>query len=79
MVEENPEAPADQAACSSILSSVRKLAHLEEPVQSLPAPNLPVAPPVGLVPNLGVARDLPLPAPLARFESGMSAFPLGPT
>ena len=37
MVEENPEAPADRAACSSILSSVRKLAHLEDSVTALQA------------------------------------------
>jgi len=37
MVEENPEAPADRAACSSILSSVRKLAHLEGSVTALQA------------------------------------------
>jgi two-component system chemotaxis sensor kinase CheA len=37
MVEENPEAPADRSACSSILSSVRKLAHLEDSVTALQA------------------------------------------
>jgi two-component system chemotaxis sensor kinase CheA len=37
MVEENPEAPEDRAACSSILSSVRKLAHLEDSVTALQA------------------------------------------
>ncbi len=39
MVEENPEAPTDSAACSSILLSVRKLSHLEESVSLLPAAN----------------------------------------
>jgi two-component system chemotaxis sensor kinase CheA len=57
MVEENPEALADQAACSSILSSVRKLAHLEEPVQSLPAPNLGVAPGPPLTGSTGTLRE----------------------
>ena len=78
MVEENPEAPADQAACSSILSSVRKLAHLEEPVQSLPAPNLPVAPPVGLVPNLGVAPGSPLTGSTGTLREWHVRFSPGP-
>src|SRR5579863_5138799 len=45
MVEENPEAPADRDACSSILSSVRKLAHLEDFVATQPAGNPSTASP----------------------------------
>ncbi len=47
MVEENPQAPADNAACSSILSSVRMLAQLEESAALLPAAARPITSPAG--------------------------------
>jgi two-component system chemotaxis sensor kinase CheA len=57
MVEEIPETPADRAACSSILSSVRKLAGLEESVRILPAANPPMTSPAnqGVTPGSSLA------------------------
>ncbi len=57
MVEEFPEAPADRAACSSILSSVRKLAGLEESVRILPAANPQMTSPAnqGVTPGSSLA------------------------